>query len=190
MKVIARSKFELAIDNVAVQPVNLYSSSHMTSDLTWNPTLNAWRRYRSPESKQWLLEDPTSGNRILNYAMQAVLAVRKFVQPYHLKHLTATLPKSQSPCLLCVGVVKRETNKPPWNIKDELKARNYSNIYQFKQEHQKSLQLILKSSGDCDWNCLWFLSINLIYCISRYLHVILVNISDKLWYSRVIFFFA
>ena len=52
-------------------------------------------------------------------------------------------------------------------------------IYQFKQgDNRKGFQEIPKSSGGCEsqWQFLW---INLINNISRYFHVILVNISDK-----------
>ena len=79
------------------------------------------------------------------------------------------------------GMVKQETNKTLCNTKDELKARLIaeSTIWNKKAVGKASKRF---------WSCLeatWlkpkrFLWINLIYSISRYFHVILVNIYDKM----------
>ena len=68
--------------------------------------------------------------------------------------------------------------------------KDNNSIYQFKKgDHWKDLQVILKSWGGCGWSQWQFLGINLISCISRYFHVILVNISDK-WDVSLIFHFS
>ena len=75
------------------------------------------------------------------------------------------------------SVVEQETNKIPCNTK----GKNNSSINQFKQgDHQKGFQEISKSSWDYGWSLWWFLYINFINSISSYVHVILVNISDKM----------
>ena len=46
-------------------------SSHMASISTRRPTSSAWRRRCCSELREWLLEDPMSGNRTLHHAIQA-----------------------------------------------------------------------------------------------------------------------
>ena len=55
--------------------VTLYfhSSSHTNS--RWRPTWNAWRRCCCFWLRGWLLEDHTSGNRILHHVTQAELSI-------------------------------------------------------------------------------------------------------------------
>ena len=74
---------------------------------------------------------------------------------------------------------------------DELKAMITAALSNLNEETvKKSLQEIPKSSGDhgrTRWRFLW---INLIYSISRYFHMILVYISDKLRRQCYFHFFA
>ena len=49
----------------------LHSSFYMASDSIQRPASNVCGRLCCPESRKWLLDDPTSENRILRHAAQA-----------------------------------------------------------------------------------------------------------------------
>ena len=145
-----------------------------------------------PEEGRADLDQEGGGWNILYLAIGLYIISHKQDNPENLRgHFIYNIWLSNSPnCnpfdYYVWDMVEWETNKLLCSTKIELKSRIMA---EFKQGYLwKRLQKILKLSTGHGWSQWWFLQINSIYCISRYFHVILVNISDKGIYIIVIFF--
>ena len=135
-------------------------------------TLCVRRGLCNPGSREWLLE-----NLQTDYA------------PCHTSRRTQCWLEENfcSPIIPNICPPKIRDCNPGW-MRDQLNSlqhqrwterKDNGNIYHFKQwDRQRDWQDILKASGGLGSNQLQFLWMNLIY-ISRYYHVVLVNICDK-----------
>ena len=122
----------------------LHSSSRMAAD--------TYVKYLEEEVllglRGWLLEDPVSDNRTMHHATQVgesgvdCQKISATISPLTSGHL---IPQIAIPLIIMceAQLCKRPTKLHP---------TPNSSIYQFKQDHQKGLQNILKSSGGCGWS--------------------------------------
>ena len=76
------------------------------------------------------------------------------------------------------GTIKGETSKTLNSTKDELKAKITAPFINLKSRSSERLERDSKITWS--WSQWQFLWINWIYSISRYFHLILVNISDNM----------
>ena len=102
--------------SLAIATLCPHSSSHMASDKTPRYLSKTRRRLRWPRLREWLLENPTSGNRAMYNSTQArehSLVCEKISTVK--TPLTFSRPTPQSSCLLCGARLRERPTKPRKN---------------------------------------------------------------------------